>query len=58
METVTKHYLRQKGPNSYKICNVSIKITVSLFTKAKCNKVDFEEQQCVEVTDRPDIKGY
>lgn len=56
-EDSQKTLLKEKGPNSHKY-KVSIKITVSLFIKSKCNKGNFEEQQCVEVTDIPDIKPY
>lgn len=57
METVTKHNWRQKVRIFIKY-KVSIKITVSLFIMAKCNKGNYEEQQCGEVTDIPDIKTY
>ena len=46
---------KKKVPIKYKVL---IKIPKNLFIKAKCNKGNYEEEQCVEDLDIPNIKTY
>ena len=45
-----------KFPIKYKV--PIKKIPVSLFTKAKCNKSNYEVQQCMKNPEKPNIKTY